>query len=200
MLQELAKEAHTPETEEYGISSLVFRENARPFHPQRLDALLREFGRLGRDDENEAAGAEQQKVFAGVVRSKGQLWLANADAFPIEIHSVGRQLEIKPNVALPYLAVLPQEMWEAEAHETYKALQEAGKWSVDFGDRCSELVCIGVCLDREAIVARLKGALLTDDEMQLGKAAWKQLLDPFFDGKCAEQYFEFSLQSGLEGR
>ena len=41
-MQELEKEAsvgHTPETEEYGISSIVFRRHDRPFHPTRLQVL-----------------------------------------------------------------------------------------------------------------------------------------------------------------
>ena len=49
-LQELRMEAegggHTPETEEYGISSVVFREAGRPFHPARLHECFRGFGRL----------------------------------------------------------------------------------------------------------------------------------------------------------
>ena len=44
-MQELAKAAdggpgHTPETEEYDISSLVFRCHERPFHPQRMANVL----------------------------------------------------------------------------------------------------------------------------------------------------------------
>ncbi|MFI9270871.1 GTP-binding protein [Kitasatospora sp. NPDC052896] len=52
---------HVPETEEYGISSLVFRA-ARPFHPGRLWELVSE-----RLDTGE---------FGTVLRSKGFFWLA----------------------------------------------------------------------------------------------------------------------------
>ena len=54
-LKELRGE-HTPETEEYGISSFVYRAR-RPFHPERFMAAL-------------------CTEWPGVLRSKGFFWLA----------------------------------------------------------------------------------------------------------------------------
>merc|ERR1712151_794194 len=86
-LAELAKPAHTPETEEYGVSSLVFRAS-KPFHPTRLDDILSGFSKMDeygqQDKEKNTTGA-----FKGVLRSKGQIWLANALAHPFMWHSAG---------------------------------------------------------------------------------------------------------------
>ena len=55
-MKELSGE-HTPETEEYGIASFVYRRD-RPFHPERFAQCLR-------------------GEWPGVVRSKGFFWLAS---------------------------------------------------------------------------------------------------------------------------
>ena len=60
-----------------------------------------------------------------------------------------------------------------------------------FGDRMSEVVFIGVNLNKELIADTLQTALLTKEESDLlgGVDGWRNLQDPFFDGECAKLYF-----------
>ena len=185
-LQELEKGEHTAETEEYSISSTVFRASDRPFHPDRLSSILSGFG------DYEAAlnstGSNEGGPFQGVVRSKGQLWLANCNAFPIDFHSAGAHIDIRMNEdEAPFLAAIKRSEWEKEEKDIYEALVKDGKWTDDHGDRRSELVFIGVHLNKTLIHEQLTSALVTDEE-----TGWKELNDPFFGG-AAKEHFELDV-------
>lgn len=85
---ELAKE-HNPETEEYGISSMVYEADHAPFHPVRLFRIMRGFGDYssaiegkparsdprndGPEAEEPAPNADPEGAFRGVVRTKGKV-------------------------------------------------------------------------------------------------------------------------------
>ena len=148
--EELAKSAvggvgHTSETEEYGISSVVFRNNERPFHPGRLDEILNGFGTYAttalvencdcenHDDCEKHDDCENRKntkdakqgIFAGVVRVKGQLWVASANAVPVDLHVAGRHVQLE--VSEPFMAALPENEWNEEMYEFKEELVAAGK-------------------------------------------------------------------------
>jgi G3E family GTPase len=126
---------HVPETEEYGISSFVWRAR-RPFDPARVRALL--------------TGA-----LPGVFRAKGWFWVANRPDYIMEYSLAGSLADIKPMGR--WWAAMPRTHWppEADAQARIRA-----NWRVPFGDRRQELVFIGDGLDRAAIAAALDSCLV----------------------------------------
>lgn len=151
--QELAG-VHKPETEEYGISSFVYRAK-EPFHAQRLYDYI-------------------SQPIAGVVRSKGYFWLASRPEWVASLSGAGKLMNIEP-VGLWWAAV-PQERWPLDA-ESLAELQEG--WSEPYGDRYQEIVFIGQDMDQAAIEAELQRCQLNDTETRLGMDAWRKLPDPF---------------------
>lgn len=151
--QELAG-VHVPETEEYGISSFVYRAR-EPFHAQRLYDYI-------------------SQPIAGVVRSKGYFWLASRPEWVASLSGAGKLMNIEP-VGLWWAAV-PQERWPTDA-ESLAELKEG--WSEPHGDRYQEIVFIGQDMDRDAIEAGLKRCQLNYTETRKGMAAWRKLPDPF---------------------
>ena len=141
-----------PETEEYGIGSFVYRQR-RPFHPERLWTAVHE-------------------AWPGVVRSKGFFWLASRPAIVGEWSTAGPILNLR--AIGTWWATQPEAAWPEEARAGI-----AEGWDPAFGDRRQELVFIGQRLDREALVARLDAALLTDDELARGPLWGRALPDPW---------------------
>jgi len=146
---------HTPETEEYGISSFVYRVR-RPFHPHRFREVLEE-------------------SWAGILRAKGFIWLATKHDL-IGIYSqAGNCISLDP--ARPWYAALDQKHWpeDEESLQTIRTL-----WQEPFGDRMQEMVFIGQNLNRSQIESALNSCLLTDEEMTVPVAEWKtRFEDPF---------------------
>ncbi len=145
---------HTPETEEYGISSFIYRAR-RPLHPQRFDAFMR-------------------AAWEGVIRAKGMFWLATRMELAGYLSQAGVLRETRA-MGLFWSAVSRDE-WPMDADalaEIEVNLQEP------YGDRRSEIVFIGRRMDRAALTARLDACLLNDDEMKAGPHEWRALPDPF---------------------
>ncbi|SMQ86959.1 GTPase, G3E family [Bacillus sp. OV166] len=148
-IKELTEE-HTPETEEYGISSFVYRRR-RPFHPERWMQWLEDWP-------------------VEVVRAKGFFWL------PTRNDMTGLLSQAGPSIMLQgageWLASYPE-------HERKQILMEEPEllenWDEEFGDRLTELVLIGVDMNRDEIEASLDRCLLTDEEMKMD---WNLFHDP----------------------
>lgn len=148
-IQELEAETHTPETEEYGISSFVYRRR-RPFHPERLHAWIEAF-----PDQ--------------VVRAKGFLWIASRNDIACLFSQAGYASTLEH--AGRWLATLPEE----ERSLMFTAEPElAADYVEPYGDRQTELVLIGQRMERAFIEAGLDACLLTDEEMALD---WTTLQD-----------------------
>ncbi len=146
---------HVPETEEYGISSFVFRAR-RPFHPERLHDFV-------------------NGEWPGVVRAKGFFWMASRMPLVGSLSQAGVMREHGP--AGTWWADAPPELLVEARSEMGGMLDEV--WQEPWGDRRQELVFIGQALDRQSIEADLRAALLTDAELEDGPAIWSQYPDPF---------------------
>ncbi|WP_407529822.1 GTP-binding protein [Methylobacterium oryzisoli] len=130
-----APEAHRPETEEYGVRSFVYRAR-RPFHPARLDAVLR-------------------RTWPGLIRAKGHFWLATRPDWVGEFSLAGA---IARTGALGrWWAAIPARHWPD--HPEWRRLLDR-HWSPVWGDRRQELVFIGLGLDEAAIRAALDACLV----------------------------------------
>jgi G3E family GTPase len=150
-IRELENGHHTPETEEYGISSFVY-ERRRPFHPERLMNWMSDWS-------------------ADIVRAKGTVWLATRNEMAQSLSQAGPSIQFGP--AGFWVAALPEE----ERRELLREEPElAENWDEEFGDRVNKIVFIGIEMDREQIVAGLDACLLSDEEM---KVNWKTFIDKF---------------------
>jgi len=145
---------HTPETEEYGISSFVYRAR-RPFHPERFWRAL-------------------NQGWTGILRAKGFCWIATKHDVIGAFSQAGNCLTVEPQAN--WYAALSKDQWP-ETEEELRVLMSG--WVEPYGDRMQELVFIGVEMDRAAIERGLDECLLTAQEMESGPAGWQHFPDPF---------------------
>ncbi|MGF6780517.1 GTP-binding protein [Paraburkholderia sp. GAS334] len=148
------------EADASGIGTFVYRAR-RPFHPERLWALLHE-------------------EWTGVLRSKGFFWLATRNDIGGSLSQAGGAC--RPAPAGTWWAAQDRSEWpegddELMAEITADWYGDANEFTI--GDRRQELVMIGVDIDRDAWRAKLDACLLTDGEYASGVDAWKAFNDPF---------------------
>jgi G3E family GTPase len=144
--KELEGGAHTPETEEYGISSFVFR-NQKPFHPQRFWQYVNE------------------KYPSGVIRAKGLFWLASRPDDAINFSQAGGSSRME-RAGVWWASMSFQDRTNYQAFIDNQQYIES-KWDVNWGDRMNELVFIGQDMDKDKMIIDLEKCLLQDSEEQL---------------------------------
>lgn len=146
---------HTPETEEYGISSFVFRSE-KPFHPYR-------FWNFISDDFPPT-----------IIRSKGLFWIASRPEQAINWSQAGGSM--KAEGAGVWWASMPlgERMSFSNFAENQEVIEE--RWTRDFGDRLNEIVFIGITINEQEIRKELENCLCSADEIM-------DLQDGFFSSK-----------------
>lgn len=148
---QLGHENHTPETEEYGISSFTYTRKI-PFHPVRFKEW-------------------SEHMPLSIVRAKGLIWSAAHNEFAILFSQAGPSVNIEP---VSYWVAALSEQQQRQILLENPEMQD--EWDVQFGDRMTKLVIIGNDLDKDRITKELDQCLLTTEEFN---ASWEKIEDPF---------------------
>ncbi len=148
---ELGHENHTPETEEYGITSFTYKRKI-PFHPMRFVEWC--------DNMPES-----------IFRAKGIIWSAKHQEVALLLSQAGSSAKIEP--VSYWVAALPATQQQDVFLQDPEVLED---WDEEFGDRMTQLVIIGIDLDKSAIIKELDACLLTANEFA---EPWEHLEDPF---------------------
>ncbi|MDQ7726621.1 GTP-binding protein [Bacillus halotolerans] len=143
--------AHTPETEEYGISSFVYKRRL-PFHSTRFYQWM-------------------DQMPKNVVRAKGIVWCASHNSLALLMSQAGPSVTIEP--VSYWVAAMPKLEQEQIKQQEPEILED---WDPEFGDRLTQLVFIGTDLDEDAITKELDQCLLTEYEFD---SDWSLFEDPF---------------------
>ena len=144
-LEELNKDEHKPETEEYGISSFVFR-NKRPFDPEKFWNYI-------------------QKGFPlSVIRSKGLFWLASRPKQALIWGQAGGSL--KADSAGVWWSSMPfkNRIQQIAFIENQEEIEK--DWDKAYGDRKNEIVFIGQNMNEDLIRSHLESCLLSEGDLK----------------------------------
>lgn len=153
-IEELKKEEHTPETEEYGISSFVYRCQ-KPFDPVRFWEYI------------------QSKFPNTVIRSKGLFWLASRPEQALIWGQAGGSL--RADSAGVWWSSMPFEQRTKYIAFVENQADIESTWDKAFGDRKNEIVFIGQDMNQSQITSDLDNCLATDKELNTQK--WQEGYD-----------------------
>lgn len=144
---------HTPETDEYDLTSFVYRAR-RPFEPVKFHRFL-------------------QEPWAGVIRTKGHFWIATRPQWVGELSHAGAV--VRTEGLGFWWANVPPLQWPNDPYwrQTLKR-----HWSDVYGDRRQEIVFIGTGVDKETLCRRLDACLVSGPP-GMHSTAWERLPDPF---------------------
>ena len=145
---------HTPETEEYGISSFVYQARA-PFDPKKIHDFF-------------------NTQWDGIIRSKGFFWLASRPDFVGEVSQAGAF--VRHQKIGRWLAAVPKTQWPKD--ESFdKTIKEY--WNEDYGDRRQQIVFIGLKnqMNENNIRQQLDKCLIND--YSPNPQIWENINDPF---------------------
>ena len=145
---------HVPETEEYGITSFVYRAK-EPFDPAKIYAFF-------------------NKEWPGVVRAKGFFWLATRPDFVGEVSQAGAF--VRHQGIGRWWAAVPEERWP-ESKEFRDAINNY--WTEDYGDRRQEIVFIGIKNQMDETAMKIELDKLLVKHYLASPEICRKLSDPF---------------------
>ena len=130
---------HVPETEEYGITSFVYRAR-QPFDPSKIHAFF-------------------NQEWPGVVRAKGFFWISSRPDFVGEVSQAGAF--VRHQGIGRWWAAVPKDRWP-DGDDFDQVIKQ--HWTKDFGDRRQEIVFIGLKdqMDEAKLRAQLNACLIED--------------------------------------
>ncbi|HCN61307.1 MULTISPECIES: GTP-binding protein [Mammaliicoccus] len=142
---------HTPETEEYGISSFVYKRRL-PFHAERFNQWM-------------------ENMENNIIRAKGIVWLAQYNHVACLFSQAGSFVNIHP---ITYWVDAMNEQQKREILDERPEVK--ANWDPEYGDRETQFVIIGSDLNVEEITKSLDKCLVNSHEID---ADWSQLHDPY---------------------
>ena len=147
---------HTPETEEYGISSFSYVAR-RPFYPEKFYQFVHNTMQFGK-----------------LIRSKGYFWLGSRLEYAGQWSQAGGIARY--GFAGMFWKAVPEHNWptDEDSLATIKS-----QWEEPFGDMRQELVFIGQSLDHEAMIKALDDCLVSEEDLLKGEKFWTTMNDPF---------------------
>lgn len=138
-------------------ATFVYRAR-RPFHPQRLYEHIKAVA-----------------TFNGVIRSTGRIWLATRMRAPLEWNQAGVAATL--SLGKLFWAAVPDSDWPTDEGEREQIMEN---WDNQYGDRETEIVFVGMGIEKERLQGLLDGCLLQDEEMVFTNM-WENFEDPFVE-------------------